>query len=98
LTGTNLSYSATTAYDSLTTTYNNFSVNHTFGSWQVGYIGGVRETPAVSSSYAAMNYNENAVQVVYDLGKGAKLYAAAAQLGGSTNLGNSSEVGFLMSF
>ena len=97
-TGTNLSYSTTAAYDNLTTTYNNFSVNHTFGPWQVGYLGGARDAAAVSASKAAMLYNENAVQVVYDLGKGAKLYAASAQLGGSTNLGNSSEVGFLMSF
>ena len=98
LTGTNLSYSATAAYDNLTTTYNNFSVNHTYGPWQVGYIGGVRDTPAVSSSYAATTYSENAVQVVYDLGKGARLYAASANLGSSTGLGNSTEVGFLMSF
>ena len=98
LTGTNLSYSATAAYDNLETTYNNFSVNHTFGPWQVGYLGGVRSAPAVSSSYAAATYNENAVQVVYDLGKGARLYAASANLGSSTGLGNSTEVGFLMSF
>jgi hypothetical protein len=98
LTATNLSYSSTAAYDNLTTTYNNFSVNHTFGPWQVGYIGGVREAPAVSTAYAAATYNENAVQVVYDLGKGAKLYAATAQLGSASSLGNSSEVGFLMSF
>jgi hypothetical protein len=99
LTGTNLSYSATAAYDNLTTTYNNVSVNHTFGPWQVGYIGGVREAPAVSSTYnTAVTYSENAVQVVYDLGKGARLYAASANLGHSTGLGNSTEVGFLMSF
>jgi hypothetical protein len=97
-TGTNLSYSATAAYDNLTTTYNNFSVNHSFGPWQVGYIGGVREAPAVSSSYAAATYSENGVQVVYDLGKGARLYAAAANLGSSSGLGNNTEVGFLMSF
>jgi len=98
LTATNLSYSATAAYDNLTTTYNNFSINHSFGPWQVGYIGGVREAPAVSSSVAAATYNENAVQVVYDLGKGARLYAASANLGSATGLGNSTEVGFLMSF
>ena len=97
-TGTNLSYSATAAYDNLTTTYNNFSVNHTFGPWQVGYIGGVREAPAISTSIAAATYNENAVQVVYDLGKGARLYVASANLGSSTGLGNNTEVGFLMSF
>jgi hypothetical protein len=98
LTGTNVSYSATAAYDGLETTYSNFSVNHTFGPWQVGYLGGFRSAPAISSSIAAASYSENAVQVVYDLGKGAKLYAASANLGSATGLGNNSEVGFLMSF
>jgi len=97
-TGSNISYSSTAAYDGLETTYNNFSVNQTFGPWQVGYLGGVRTAPAVTAAIAAATYTENAVQVVYDLGKGAKLYAATANLGSATNLGNSTEVGFLMSF
>jgi hypothetical protein len=97
--GSNISYSSTAAYDGLETTYNNFSVNQTFGPWQVGYLGGVRSAPAVSSTYnTAVTYSENAVQVVYDLGKGARLYAATANLGASNNLGNQTEVGFLMSF
>jgi hypothetical protein len=98
LTATNTSYATTATYDYLDTTYQNFSVNHTFGQWQVGGIFGTRNAPALSTSIAAASYNEQAVQVVYDLGKGAKLYAASANLGSSTNLGNQSEVGFLMSF
>jgi hypothetical protein len=98
LSAMNTSYSTTAAYDNLDTTYQNFSVNHTFGQWQVGGIFGTRNAPALSTSIAAASYNEQAVQVVYDLGKGAKLYAASANLGSSTNLGNQSEVGFLMSF
>jgi hypothetical protein len=98
LSAMNTSYSTTAAYNALDTTYQNFSVNHTFGQWQVGGIFGTRNAPALSSSIAAASYNEQAVQVVYDLGKGAKLYAASANLGSSTNLGNQSEVGFLMSF
>ena len=98
LSATNTSYSTTAAYDYLETTYNNVSVNHTLGQWQVGYIGGVRSAPALSSSIAAASYSENAVQVVYDLGKGARLYAASANLGSTTGLGNQTEVGFLMSF
>lgn len=98
LSAINTSYSTTAAYDSLDTTYQNFSINHTFGPWQVGGIFGTRNASALSSSIAAASYNEQAVQVVYDLGKGARLYAASANLGSSTNLGNNTEVGFLMSF
>ena len=98
LSALNSSYSTTAAYNGLDTTYQNFSVNHTFGQWQVGGIFGTRNAPALTAAIAAASYNEQAVQVVYDLGKGAKLYAASANLGSSTNLGNQSEVGFLMSF
>ena len=98
LAATNTSYSATAAYDGLETTYSNVSVNHTIGQWQVGVIAGIRNAAATSASAPAVSYNEQGVQVVYDLGKGARLYAAAANLGASTGLGNHTEVGFLMSF
>ena len=98
LTAINTSYSTAAAYDYLDTTYQNFSVNHTFGPWQVGGIFGTRNAAAISAAIPAAVYNEQAVQVVYDLGKGARLYAASANLGSSTGLGNNTEIGFLMSF
>ena len=98
LSATNTSYSTTVAYDGLETTYNTFSVNHTFGPWNVGVIANVLSVPALSASAAAYTANENGVQVVYDLGKGAKLYAASSNQGLTTSKGNFTEVGFLMAF
>jgi hypothetical protein len=98
LSATNTSYSATTAYDGLDTKYNMFSVVHNFGPWQLGVISSVIDAAAASSSVAAQTYNQNGVQVVYDLGKGARLYATNSQSGFYGGLGNFTEVGFLMSF
>jgi len=97
LSATNTSYSTTAAYDGLDTTYNTFSVNHTFGPWNVGVISNVLSVP-VTSAAAAYTANENGVQVVYDLGKGAKLYAASSNQGLTTGKGNFTEVGFTMAF
>ena len=97
LSATNTSYSATVAYDGLDTKYNMFSIVHNYGPWQFGVISSVRDA-AMTSSVAATTYNETGVQVVYDLGKGARLYAANSNYGVSTGLGNYTEVGFLMSF
>ena len=98
LSATNTSYSTTDAYDGLETTYNTVSVNHTFGPWNVGVISNVLSVPALSASAAAYTANENGVQVVYDLGKGAKLYAASSNQGLTTSKGNFTEVGFTMAF
>ena len=98
LSATNTSYSATAAYDGLETDYNMVSINHTFGPWNVGVISSVVSVPALSSSTTAYDANENGVQVVYDLGKGARLYAASSNQGLTTSKGNFTEVGFLMSF
>jgi hypothetical protein len=98
LSATNTSYSATTAYDGLDTKYNMFSVVHNFGPWQLGVISSVIDAAATSSYVAAQTYNQNGVQVVYDLGKGARLYATNSQSGFYGGLGNFTEVGFLMSF
>jgi len=98
LSATNTSYSTTTAYDGLEIKYNQFSVNHTLGKWNVGVFSGVVDTPALTSSTSATSYNEVAYQVVYDLGKGAKLYAASFNMGLPTSVGNNTEIGFVMSF
>jgi len=98
LSGVNNSYSTTTAYDGLEIKYNQFSVNHTLGKWNVGVFSGVVDTPALTSSTSATSYNEVAYQVVYDLGKGAKLYAASFNMGLPTSVGNNTEIGFVMSF
>jgi len=97
LSATNTSYSTTAAYDGLDTTYNTFSISHTFGPWNVGVISNVLSVP-VTSAAAAYTANENGVQVVYDLGKGAKLYAASSNQGLTTGKGNFTEVGFTMAF
>jgi len=98
LSATNSSYSTTTAYDGLEIKYNQFSVNHTWGKWNVGVFSGVIDTPALSTSTSATSYNEVAYQVVYDLGKGAKFYAASFNMGLPTSVGNNTEIGFLMAF
>lgn len=98
LSATNTSYSTTAAYDGLETTYNTASVSHTFGQWNVGVISNALSVPALSASAAAYTANENGVQVVYDLGKGAKLYAASSNQGLTTSKGNFTEVGFTMAF
>lgn len=98
LSATNTSYSTTVAYDGLDTKYNMFSVNHTFGQWNVGVVSSVKDTPALSSSTSATSYNEVGYQVVYDLGKGAKFYAASFNMGLATSVGNNTEIGFAMSF
>ena len=36
--------------------------------------------------------------LVYDLGKGAKFYAASFNMGLATSVGNNTEIGFAMSF
>lgn len=97
LSATNTSYSTTAAYDGLDTKYNMFSIVHNYGPWQFGVISSVRDA-AMTSSAAATTYTETGVQVVYDLGKGARLYAANSNMGVSTGLGNFTEVGFVMSF
>jgi len=74
-----------------------FSIVHNYGPWQLGVISSVKDA-AMTSTTAATTYNETGVQVVYDLGKGARLYAATSNQGVSTNLGNFTEVGFVMSF
>jgi hypothetical protein len=98
LSATNTSYSTTTAYDGLDTKYNMFSVNHTYGQWNVGVVSSVKDTPALSSSTSATSYNEVGYQVVYDLGKGAKFYAASFNMGLPTSVGNNFEIGFATSF
>jgi predicted porin len=98
LSATNTSYSTTTAYDGLDTKYNMFSVNHTYGQWNVGVISSVKDTPALSASTSATSYNEVGYQVVYDLGKGAKFYAASFNMGLPTSVGNNFEIGFVTSF
>jgi len=98
LSATNTIYSATPAYDGGQVTYSSFSVVHTMGAWNVGVITSSRNYPATSSTVAAFGAQENAVQAVYDLGKGAKVYAAVANYGLSTSVGNFTEVGFQMSF
>ena len=98
LSATNTSYSTTAAYDGLETKYNTVSVNHTFGQWNVGVISNALSVPALSSSTTAYDATENGVQVVYDLGKGAKLYAASSNQGLTTSKGNFTEVGFTMAF
>lgn len=98
LSATNTSYSTTAAYDGLDTKYNMFSVNHTWGQWNVGAISSVKDTPALSASTSATSYNEVGFQVVYDLGKGARLYGASSNRGLPTSVGNFTEVGFVMSF
>ena len=97
LSATNTSYSTTAAYSDLDTKYNMFSVVHNYGSWQFGVISSIRDA-AMTSTAAATTYAETGVQVVYDLGKGARLYAANSNYGYSTGLYNYTEVGFLMSF
>jgi hypothetical protein len=97
LSATNTSYSATTAYDGLDTKYNMFSIVHKYGAFELGVISSVRDA-AMTSTVAATTYNETGVQVVYDLGKGAKLYALNSNYGYSTGLYNQTEVGFVMSF
>ena len=98
LSATNTSYSTTSAYDGLDTTYNMVSVNHTLGQWNVGLISSVRDIPKLSASASAASYNEVGAQVVYDLGKGAKLYGASSNMGLPTSVGNFTEIGFVMSF
>jgi hypothetical protein len=97
LSATNTSYNASATYDGLDTKYNMFSIVHNYGQWQFGVISSVRDA-AMTSSVAATTYNETGVQVVYDLGKGAKLYALNSNYGYSTGLYNQTEVGFVMSF
>jgi hypothetical protein len=72
------------------------SVNHTYGQWNVGVISSVRDTPAAAA--AAASYNEVGYQVVYDMGKGAKFYAASFNMGLPTSVGNNFEIGFVTSF
>jgi len=98
LSATNTSYNATATYDGLDTKYNMFSIVHNYGPWQLGVISSVKDAPASSAIVPAASYTENGVQVVYDLGKGARLYAATSNQGVSTGLGNFTEVGFIMSF
>ena len=98
LSATNTSYSTTAAYDGLDTKYNSGSIVHTFGQWNVGVLGSARSAAATSSTVDATEYQETAYQVVYDLGKGARLYATNSNLGASGGKGNFTEVGFLMSF
>ena len=97
LSATNTSYNASATYDGLDTKYNMFSIVHNYGQWQFGVISSVRDA-AVTSTVAATTYNETGVQVVYDLGKGAKLYALNSNYGYSTGLYNQTEIGFVMSF
>jgi len=96
LSAINTSYSTTEAYDGLNTKYNSFSVNHTLGQWNVGVVSNVIDTPAAAAD--ATSYNEIGYQVVYDLGKGAKFYAASFNMGLPTSVGNNTEIGFLMAF
>ena len=97
LSATNTSYNTTAAYDGLDTKYNMFSIVHKYGAFELGVISSVRDA-AMTSTVAATTYNETGVQVAYDIGKGAKLYATTTNLGASTGLGNFTEVGFVMSF
>lgn len=94
---TNTSYSTTAAYDGLDTTYGMLSVHHTMGPWGLGIIGNTVDY-AKTSTVAAYTAQQSGVQVTYDLGKGAKLYAANANKGVNGNKGNFAEVGFLMAF
>jgi len=98
LSATNTSYSTTAAYDGLDTKFNMISVVHNYGPWQLGVITSSRDIPQLSASAAAAVYQETGVQVVYDLGKGARLYVANSNMGLTTGLGNFTEVGFVMSF
>ena len=98
MSGTNASYSTTAAYDGLELDYNMASINHTFGQWSVGAISSVLDVPALSASTTAYSYNEVAYQVVYDLGKGARLYAVNSKKGLSTGKNDFTEVGLFVSF
>ena len=98
LSATNTSYSTTAAYDGLDTKYNMISIVHNYGPWQFGVISSSKDIPQLSASAAAALYQETGVQVVYDLGKGARLYVANSNKGIATSLGNYTEAGFVMSF
>jgi hypothetical protein len=97
LTATNTSYSTTAADDGLDTSITHLSVHHTMGPWGLGVIGSTISYPTTSTK-DSYTVQQSGIQVVYDLGKGAKLYGANSNKGVNGNKGNFTEFGFLMAF
>jgi predicted porin len=98
LTSNTYTYSTNATYDGLENDINMVSINHTIGPWNFGVISNTLNMAATSSTVAAYDATENAYQVVYDMGKGAKLYVTNTNKGLTTTKGNFTEVGFFMSF
>jgi len=98
LTSNTYTYNTNATYDGLENDINMVSINHTIGPWNFGVVSNTLNMAATSSTVAAYDATENAYQVVYDMGKGAKLYVTNTNKGLAAMTGNFTEVGFYMSF